>query len=138
MGLNPVELKVGSEQLDFTHFKNVSTGKIDKIANATATNFGGFATVDAVPTSIADEKVETITITSGGNNFNVEDLYDGLMLTEKGHDFLNELKYYDKIDGNASTKEATVAPVSKNKVTGEYNFTVTLPATGALSKQVYL
>ena len=137
VGLNPVELKVGSEQLDFTHFKNVSTGKIDEIANATATNFGGFATVDAVPTSIADEKVETITITSGGNNFKVEDLYDGLMLTEKGHDFLNELKYYDKIDGNASTKEATVGTVSKNKVTGEYSFTVTFLATGALSAQVY-
>ena len=137
VGLNPIELKVGSEQLDFTRFKNVSTGKVDKIANANAINFGGFATADAVPTSIADEKVEEITITSGGNNFKVEDLYDGLMLTEKGHDFLNELKYYDKIDGNASTKEATVADVSKNKVTGEYNFTVTLPATGALSEQVY-
>ena len=41
---------------------------------------------------IADEKLEEITITSGGSNFELTDLYDGLMLTEKGNKLLSEAK----------------------------------------------
>ena len=131
VGLKPVELKVGSEKLDFDKFKNVTTGKIDEIANATAENFGGFVTVNPELDSVADEKVEEITITTGGNDLAVEDLYDGLMLTTAGHDFLSEMKYYDKADNNAD-KDVTVGDVSLIKGTNKYRFTVEFNAVESL------
>lgn len=46
---------------------------------------------------IASETVEEITITSGGQDLSIEDLYDGLMLTEEGHDFFSMLKEADAL-----------------------------------------
>ena len=61
-----------------------------------AEDFYGFAKTERLvgdgQIAIKPSKVRSITITAGGYNFNVTDLYDGLMLTEKGHDFLSEMK----------------------------------------------
>ena len=58
-------------------------------------NFGGFVYAeDVVNTSseIGSELVKEYTITPGGYNYNVTDLYDGLFLTEKGKEFFGMLK----------------------------------------------
>ena len=61
-----------------------------------AEDFYGFAKTERLvgdgQVAIKSSKVREIMITAGGYNFNVTDLYDGLMLTEKGHDFLSEMK----------------------------------------------
>ena len=41
---------------------------------------------------IDSDQIGEITVTPGGSNLRVEDLYDGLMLTKEGHDFLDAIE----------------------------------------------
>ena len=45
-----------------------------------------------VGADLPGKKLAEVVITNDGRNLKVEDLYDGLMLTEKGHDLLSEVK----------------------------------------------
>ncbi len=93
-----LKLEVGSNTVDINKYINA-----DGVANTTstvlnATDFYGFPeTWTMAYVDIASETVEEITITSGGQDLSIEDLYDGLMLTEEGHDFFSMLKEADAL-----------------------------------------
>ncbi len=95
-GLAPLELVPGkTEKLIFTSGldadgKTISLGK--NITQSTIDSFVKFKTVDATNADIDAELVKEITITPGGHDLAVSDLYDGLMLTEEGHDFFQLIK----------------------------------------------
>ena len=57
--------------------------------------------------------VKEITITPGGYDLTVEELYDGLMLTEKGHEFFTMLKEA-KRDGRHHTIKGKYSTVNTN------------------------
>ena len=65
-------------------------GTEDSISsNVTPKDFYGFvlSETEEPAAEISSEKIREITITPGGYDLALEDLYDGLMLTEKGHEF---------------------------------------------------
>ncbi|WP_294708732.1 cell wall-binding repeat-containing protein [uncultured Fusobacterium sp.] len=142
-----IVLKTGSKVLDFSHYISAdgTTKAIAKLASAGSGDFKGFreAAKSDLPVTTGIEQLSEITITSGGNNYAVEDLYDGLMLTTAGHDFFNLVKEAEaertvngaatnrcKIIGNLSTNELTQADANKiASVIGKgkddkYSFTV--------------
>ena len=111
-----IVLKPGSAILDFTKYIDTTTGKhttIDSNHPANAKDFGGFpvktqAELEKTPTyvDIADTLDQTINITgTAPNTFKTSDLFNGVMLTEEGHELLNTIE--------------TVAPVAKAKKTVE-------------------
>ena len=134
---------------DFNYYIDTDTKKSTKVDNAStkANKIDSFAKVSAVYTDVAEknkEMVEEITITSGGHELAIEDLYDGLMLTTKGHDFFTMLKEADAmgrgyyVNGNAGSINGTsvsnrennkglVAGAIQKDKKGNYVFTVTLP-----------
>ena len=133
LDMSPIVLAVGDEKYDFDNFRNTDTDSLDVITNATVNNFGGFPKKAAELGDIASEKVEEVTITAGGYNLQVSDLYDGLMLTEKGHDFFTKLKEAKamsrsvKVVGNVDTNQIISETEVANKiklVNGKVKFTV--------------
>ena len=143
-------IKEGDVKYNFNKFIN-ATGGVQNLTNTTAiTDIKGFPKVDSTYTEIADEKLEEITIVSGGQDLAIEDLYDGLMLTEKGHDFFSMLKEADAmgrgyhINGNAGeitgkpstaltsaqreAKKSLVAGAIAKNSKGNYVFSITFPA----------
>ena len=144
-------IKEGDVKYNFNKFIN-ATGGTENVVNAstTAASIKDFARVDSTYTEIADEKLEEITIVSGGQDLAIEDLYDGLMLTEKGHDFFSMLKEADAmgrgyhINGNAGeitgkpstaltsaqreAKKSLVAGAIAKNSKGNYVFSITFPA----------
>ena len=112
-----VVLTTESNRLDLTKYKyssdkgvNISEESWD---NQTLTgnlgNFFGFveaenAKNDRIPTSTVKE----YTLTSGGTSFELSDLYDGVMLTEKGQDLLSLAK-----DAIAAAKRENVTTPEK-------------------------
>ncbi len=149
-----LNLKEGSKTIKtnvYLNEYNVETAINSEIA---AKDFYGFPTTGNVAyIDIAPSTVEEITITSGGYSLNIDDLYDGLMLTEKGHDFFSMLKEADAmgrnyhVNGNASgttgeitghaatAGNSTTRLANVNKIgnaivkdaNGNYVFTVTFP-----------
>ena len=101
-------------------------GEIDK--------FDHFDTVKANYQGIENAQLQEITITTGGNDLALSDLYDGLMLTEKGHELLSEVKALkaDKVsdpvkvgDMVAGSSKATTPLVAANlKADKEGNYKV--------------
>ena len=96
---------------------------------------------------IANELIAEITITPGGYNLAVEDLYDGLMLTEEGHDFFTMLKEarsigrgYKVLAGDGKTKitNATEAHTGISSKVGKSTFFVELGAKGDLKAERYV
>ena len=131
---NVLKLAEGNEKLDFTHYINAN-GDVEKIdGNTTAAQVKGFP-VKKELAPIGEETIEKITITGVENNFKTEDLYDGLMLTTKGHDLLSTIRKYDKKDSalgydvvyhsitGAEIKDSNVNLSPKNN---EYGFVVTI------------
>ena len=129
------EVKIDSTKLtgkEYTDIKDADTKeKLDSVVG-----FAEAKTADVEGKDLPSEKLKEITITTGGNDLAVSDLYDGLMLTEKGHDFLNQIKYYDKVSEGATTN-VDVKTVAKIHGTDKYAFEVEFKAVGALSPQVY-
>ena len=151
-GKDYIKIYPESTKLDFTKY----IGADDKEHNVvfsgrgatTAAVIKGFAAKKAAFDDIyAEELVEKITITPGGHEIAIEDLYDGLMLTEKGHDFFTMLKEADamgrgytvnatgKITDTAKTPATRNTKANIDKVAGaivkdskgNYVFKVTLP-----------
>ena len=140
-GVSDIRLTAGDKELNFAKYINANGNEIETNASTglgavAANNFRGFALADAEIVGIDSEKIETITVTPGGTSLSVEDLYDGLMLTTKGHDFLAEMKYYDKADRNADL-DVTVNPVKQVNAEKKWSFTVEFPKVGSLEKQTY-
>ena len=101
---------------------------------------------------IANELLAEITITPGGYDLSLDDLYDGLMLTTDGHDFFTLLKEAQSmgrtvnIRGNNTSKpwikyngksyESNVANAIKMKA-GKGYFTVEIGPKGQLAAETY-
>ena len=96
---------------------------------------------------IANELLAEVTITPGGYNLSVDDLYDGLFLTEKGQEFFTMIKEAKsmkreyKVLGTNGRYEITAdnqvtANITKDAA-GNYNFYVTLGKKGQLSAEKY-
>ena len=96
------------------------------------------------------ELVREISITPGGNNLTVEELYDGLMLTEKGHDFFTTLKEAKAMERVVTLKGNKTDENNKGLVITESNvadaikmysnkarFTVTISSKGNMPEEVY-
>ena len=111
--------------------------------------FYGFAEVPAVTgaTDIKSELLREITITPGGYDLTVEELYDGLMLTEKGHDFFNQIKDAkafgrhitikgNNVDLTHAITEGNVAEAIK-MVNGKARFSITFGAKDKLKAETY-
>ena len=99
---------------------------------------------------IASSTEREITITAGGYDFNISDLYDGLMLTEKGHDFfelIKESRSMDRdvtIEGNYNKTKIAQNGVAINNIEnaiklyqGKGKFTITLGAKDKLAEEKY-
>lgn len=110
-----IVLKPGSAILDFTKYIDASgnINPIDGTHPTDAKDFAGFpiktqAELEKTPTyvDITDSLDQTINITgTAPNTFKTSDLFNGVMLTEEGHDLL--------------TKIEEVAPVTKASVITE-------------------
>ena len=98
--------KVGDAEVDFDNILTKDGVKYakEKVKNTPTTSNGEVATADVVAfapksgtissgTDIPGKKIAEITITANSeNNLLVSDLYDGLMLTDKGQEILDALK----------------------------------------------
>ena len=138
-GVSDIVLTAGDKELNFAKYINVDGEEAtpaDSVGSVQVADFRGFPLANAEKVDIDSEKVETITVTPGGTSLSVEDLYDGLMLTTKGHDFLAEMKYYDKADKNDDL-DVTVNPVKQVNAEKKWSFTVEFPKVGSLEKQTY-
>ncbi len=151
-GFENYEITLDDVIVDATKYINKDNVVVDPTneADVEIADFKTFAkTEDVVNKDIKGEKLEEITITSGGKNFAIEDLYDGLMLTTKGHDFFSTLKASEKsrndakrvVTGNtgtAITNTTTAASAIEKDVNGKYSFTVTIADNGSgLGADVY-
>ena len=128
------EVKIAADKLTGKSYSNVDADTKEKLDSIVG--FAEAKTEDAKGEDLPSEKLKEIEIKTGGYDLAVSDLYDGLMLTEKGHDFLNQIKYYDKVSKGATTN-AVVKTVAKVHGTDKYAFEVEFKAVGALSPQVY-
>ena len=91
-GIEDIVLSIGSEEYDFNSYINKDGQIVSITGNIAFDDFRGFPKAKAEITDIPDELVREITITPGGYDLTVEELYDGLMLTTKGHDFFTAIK----------------------------------------------
>ncbi len=79
-------------------------------------NFFGFVEDEEIvtaTTAIPGKLVKDYVITPGGYNFDVEDLYDGLFLTDKGQEFFGMLK--DGVAAERNVKVVINDPANTNK-----------------------
>ena len=151
LGFKDYEIKVGDPKIDATKYINKDNVAVTPSAAASVevADFKGFPkTGNLEYKDIKGEKLEEITITSGGKNFAIEDLYDGLMLTTKGHDFFSTLKASEKsrgtkrtVTGNTGKTIDSLADAVTNiekDINGKYSFTVTVAeGSSGLGDDVY-
>ena len=152
---NSMTISVGDKKINEDNYINAS-GK--SVAFPAASNgngqvtpgmFYGFPVADPVSNKeeVKSSLFREIRITPGGYDLTVEELYDGLMLTEKGHDFFTLLKEAramrgeyvlngNNVDSKGRITEGNVATEIK-MVDGKARFTVTLPKKGKLAKETY-
>ena len=115
-----IVLKPGSAILDFTKYIDASgnINPIDGTHPADAKDFAGFpvktqAELEKTPTyvDITDTLDQTINITgTAPNTFKTSDLFNGVMLTEEGHDLLT------KIEEEAPVAKASVITETPNVI----------------------
>ena len=152
---NTMVFDTNSDVVDFEKYID-ATGKENTIdANVTPGDFYGFgkdedAKIPAGYTDIASSVVREITITAGGYDLSIDELYDGLMLTEKGHDFFTAIKEARKmgrkvvIRGNYNNKRISLNGVADSGLSdairmydGKGKFTIEFGEKGKLAKEVY-
>ncbi|MEE0247337.1 cell wall-binding repeat-containing protein, partial [Peptacetobacter hiranonis] len=94
-----------SDRLDFTRvtLNDGQTLTVSKMADKDfAANFKEFPKADAVPTDIEDTIEREYTITASTETFALSDLFDGVMLTEKGQNLLNLVKDVKAVTAGAN------------------------------------
>ena len=159
---NSMSIAVGDKEIDEDKYINAN-GKavpfpsaVNQVGQVTPGMFYGFPQKPAIPGSYEEVKsslVREITITPGGYDLTVEELYDGLMLTEKGHDFFTAIKEARAMDRNISIKgnnsdspwiayngtgfANSSAATAIKMVGGKARFTVTFGAKGKLAEETY-
>ena len=149
-----IVLKAGSSRLDFTHFIEKTTGQITEIKSGIgdiSSKFNGFKVEGNTNTDIADKVEAEYKIASDGTTLALSDIFDGVMLTEKGQALLNEAKatkyvltskevsdpkedYIVKVNGNNDTaKGIATAKADKN---GVYTIKVQIADANKVSEAV--
>ena len=149
-----IVLKAGSSRLDFTHFIEKTTGQITEIKSGIgdiSAKFNGFKVEGNTNTDIADKVEAEYKIASDGTTLALSDIFDGVMLTEKGQALLNEAKatkyvltskkvsdpkedYIVKVNGNNDTaKGIATAKADKN---GVYTIKVQIADANKVSEAV--
>ena len=126
-------IKEGDRILDFSKYID-RNGTPQTVSGSTAPgDVYGFPVKEdkdlGYTNNYADTLVKTTVITEGGNSFKTSDLYDGLMLTTKGHDLLAAVK-----DKNNTATYSTVTGLSIGSATytlpknedGTYSFSVSI------------
>ena len=89
--MEEIVLKAGETRLDFTHYISSINGKV-AVGNSAITDFVEFAEADAKYVDIADKVEKTYKIATDGTTLALSDIFDGVMLTEKGYALLNAAK----------------------------------------------
>ena len=158
---NTMTIKVGNPVYDLDkYYTNSSKTESSEFPTASPGmnlvepgDFYGFLVKDKeeVDVKVEAEELRAITITPGGNNLTVEELYDGLMLTEKGHDFFTLLKEAKSMGrvvtlignktnsnnvGKVISTESDVADAIK-MFESNARFTVKIAAKGNMPEEVY-
>ena len=91
-GEDEIVLTTDSDRLDFTKYISSTDGSEKTITTSAVSDFGGFAVADAKNTDIANKVEATYKIASDGTTLALSDIFDGVMLTEKGQALLDEAK----------------------------------------------
>ena len=136
-------LTTSSERLNFKYYyTNKEKTDIAELTDAAPSNiangFFGFVKANPQELDVPEVVVEATELLSGGDTYKLSDLYDGLFLTTKGYELLNNAKevesillnsentinhgygeYIVKVDGNYSGNA-----VSDTKVKGKYQVVV--------------
>ncbi len=150
---NSIVIGLGDDLINPEQYKNAAGKPVNVSSTITAKEFYGFAKaapiVAAGAQDIPGSAVRHITITPGGYDLAVTDLYDGLMLTTEGHDFftlLNEsiaagrtvtVKGNDGTPATTITNELTAKSAIK-LVNGKARFSVTISAvSGGVAAETY-
>ena len=122
-----LEIKEGDTIVDFTKYLNEDSNPVDIVAGTELADIYGLAPkADSdlkYTAKYAEEKVEEITLVGGVTAYKTEDLYDGLMLTTKGHELLTILKEADDSKGKITysfTTKSGKHPVTASTNLGNY------------------
>ena len=122
-----LEIKEGDTIVDFTKYLDKNSNPQKIVAGTTLADIYGLAPKEAsdleYTAKYAEEKVEEITLVGGVTAYKTDDLYDGLMLTTKGHELLTILKEADdnaKIDAPVFTTKSGKYPVTASTNLGNY------------------
>ena len=150
---NSIVIGLGDDLINPEQYKNEAGKAVNVSSATTAKVFYGFAKaapiVAAGAQDIPGSAIRHITITPGGYDLSVTDLYDGLMLTTEGHDFftlLNESIAAGRtvtVKGNDGTPATTITNESTAKtaiklVNGKARFSVTISAvSGGVAAETY-
>ena len=149
-----IVLKAGSSRLDFTHFIEKTTGQITEIKSGIgdiSAKFNGFKVEGNTNTDIADKVEAEYKIASDGTTLALSDIFDGVMLTEKGQALLNEAKatkyvltskevsdskedYIVKVNGNNDTAKGIAT--AKSDKNGVYTIKVQIADANKVSEAV--
>ncbi len=147
---NTITISVGDEKVDTTKYLDKDGVAQNIVSTTTPGMFYGFPKAapktPAGETDIKSSLVKEISITAGGYDLTVENLYDGLMLTTEGHDFFTAIKEAVAIGrtvtlkGNntdeATLTESNVASAIK-MIGGKARFSITFGAKGNLAAETY-
>ena len=89
--MEEIVLNAGDTRLDFTNY--IATNNAKKpLGSSVISDFVEFATADAKNVDIADKVEATYKIEKDGTTLALSDLFNGVMLTEKGQSLLNDAK----------------------------------------------
>ena len=147
---NTITISVGDEKLDTTKYLDKDGVEQNIVSTTTPGMFYGFPKAApktaAGETDIKSSLVKEISITAGGYDLTVENLYDGLMLTTEGHDFFTAIKEAVAIGRTVTLKgnntDVTTLTESNVKnaikmIGGKARFSITFGAKGNLAAETY-
>ena len=139
-GEKEIILKSGSTRLNFESYLNKDKASTP-LTNTAITDFKGFAKAAPIDTDIADKVEATYKIATDGTTLALSDIFDGVMLTEKGYALLNAAKETNyvvnaKEASNASTAKEDIVKVGGNKVLSTGMATVTADKNGVYTVKV--
>ena len=152
---NTITFDENSDKVDFDKYIDINGTEQTTDKDVTPGDFYGFPIAAGAITGSTLEKIDgslvrEITISAGGYDLTVSDLYDGLMLTEKGHDFFTLIKEARKmgrdvvIRGNYNNKRISLNGVADSGLAdairmydGKGKFTIKFGARGKLAEETY-
>ena len=106
-GEQKIEMNINNVPKYWTSTVHEDANKAVLTTDVTPENFFGFVLDESTtggPTAIPGKLAKEYVITPGGYNFDVDDLYDGLFLTDKGNEFFGTIR-----DAVASGRRVDIA-----------------------------